>query len=349
MNRQTRLPSGGASGQSARITGFGSNRQVAIITNDAKRDIHAIGNALSLGAFKYAKLSNPVIFDTIYRGKPGDGSMFVGITWIGDMLLEVIQPIADDNIYAKFLARRDGKPGVQHIFLENGDFDYDSAIDQLANAGVPPQQNGRMNAKGQIGPITLPPMPQALANRYASRFCYTESHNELGTDIELSHFSFGMPYRTGLRLAAGDEWIPSSKPYHFETVPDESIFSEIDTVYVLTNDIDAKAEYFAKLTDFAPVVLDYNDDAFPGEGRYSEIVAGKTRLVLIEPVSGSRLDTILKASGEGVQLIGGEPNGSRIEERLKARGWATEVSSVGLLAEHANVPFAVWFGSGAYD
>ncbi len=223
----------------ATLPGFRDVLQVAVIASDARRAMTDIAAALGAGSFKVATLVPPLLFDSSYGAEPGDGSMRVGVTWIGDMLLEVIQPLAQKNVYAAYLARRGGRPGVQHIFLQNAGVSYAEATLRFARAGYAPVQHGRLNAAVRVGGVRVPPMPGFLAKRLATRFCYTSTHDTLGIDIELARFAFGVPYRAGLRLVDPEEWIPPGEPKHFESSPSGALLRSIDAVYVLCDDVAA--------------------------------------------------------------------------------------------------------------
>lgn len=315
--------------------------QVAVITPDARRAMTEIGAALGAGSFKVATLVPPLLFDSTYGGEPGDGSMRVGVTWIGNMLLEVIQPLAERNVYAAYLARRGGRPGVQHIFIQHAGVPYEQATLRLARAGYAPKQHGRLNASARVGGVRVPPMPSFLAKRLATRFCYTSTHDTLGIDIELAQFGFGVPYRAGLRFVHAEEWIPEGEPRHFESSPADALLRNIDAVYVLCDDVEATSAAYAKLTDRPPEIGRFADDVLPGEGRIAEIRLTASAILLVEPKLGP-LGKLRAEAGDGVQLVRGRANGVLSAEKLRHKGWAVEPSARGLFAKHAAVPFALW-------
>ncbi|HEU4431558.1 MAG TPA: hypothetical protein VFT98_22550, partial [Myxococcota bacterium] len=189
--------------------------------------------------------------------------------------------------------------------------------------------------------LRVPPMPHALARRLATRFCYTSTHDTLGIDIELAHFAFGVPYRAGLRFVDAEEWIPSPERRWFEASPADAVLRTIDAIYVLCDDLDAACAAYGKLTDLAPVVTRFSNDALPGEGRSAEVRLRASTIFLVQPALGP-LAKLRAEAGDGVQLVRGRANGRLAPEPLRERGWSVALEPGGLLATHAAVPFALW-------
>jgi len=119
---------------------FGSPVQVAWVT----RDVDATETALTslLGVKKWVRLPG-VHFapdSCSYLGSPADFVANISLSYLGDMQLELIEPVRGPNIYSDFL--RDNGPGLHHICveadsLENFDATLAAAIDQGATV---PQQ-----------------------------------------------------------------------------------------------------------------------------------------------------------------------------------------------------------------
>lgn len=75
-----------------------------------------------------------------YRGKPADFTAHVSMAYLGDMQLELIQPVRGESIYTEFLAA--GGPGLHHICFETDDID--AAVNAAEAAGVEVVQQGTM-------------------------------------------------------------------------------------------------------------------------------------------------------------------------------------------------------------
>jgi hypothetical protein len=73
-----------------------------------------------------------------YRSAPADFVAHISMTYVGDMQLELIQPVSGESIYTEFLERTGG--GLHHLCWEVDDLDK-----ALAEAtGIPVVQTGDM-------------------------------------------------------------------------------------------------------------------------------------------------------------------------------------------------------------
>jgi catechol 2,3-dioxygenase-like lactoylglutathione lyase family enzyme len=122
---------------------FGSPVQVAWVTND----LNATETALTglLGVKKWVRLPD-VHFapDTCsYLGSPADFVAGISLSYLGDMQLELIEPVRGPNIYSDFL--RDSGPGLHHICVEADTLeDFDAALASAAEQGASVPQQGVM-------------------------------------------------------------------------------------------------------------------------------------------------------------------------------------------------------------
>ena len=75
-----------------------------------------------------------------YRGAPAAFVTHVSLAYLGDMQLELIEPVRGESIYSEFLQQTGG--GIHHICFEPEDLD--EAIDYFREGGMPPVQTGEM-------------------------------------------------------------------------------------------------------------------------------------------------------------------------------------------------------------
>lgn len=54
-----------------------------------------------------------------YHGEPADFVASISLSYLGDIQLELIQPVSGENIYSDFL--RDGSAGLHHVCVEVDD------------------------------------------------------------------------------------------------------------------------------------------------------------------------------------------------------------------------------------
>lgn len=114
--------------------------QIAWVT----ADIEATEKFLSVGfgAGNWTRM-NDIHFspqDCTLRGEPADFTIHVSIVYVGDLQLEVIQPVRGASIYAEFLEKNG--PGLHHVCF--GVEDMDAALAAVAELGLTVHQAGSM-------------------------------------------------------------------------------------------------------------------------------------------------------------------------------------------------------------
>ena len=89
------------------------------------------------------------------RGKPADFVASISLSYLGDMQLELIQPVRGDNIYSEFL--RDHGPGLHHICMQaEAPEDFEAALADAANHGAEVVQQGMMPGGVQFAYLSAP-------------------------------------------------------------------------------------------------------------------------------------------------------------------------------------------------
>jgi hypothetical protein len=122
---------------------FGSPVQTAWVTND----LDATETALTglLGVKKWVRLPD-IHFapeSCSYLGAPADFVAHISLSYLGDMQLELIEPVRGPNIYSDFLQR--SGPGLHHICVEaKTPADFDAALSAAAEHGATVPQQGVM-------------------------------------------------------------------------------------------------------------------------------------------------------------------------------------------------------------
>lgn len=81
--------------------------------------------------------------DCTLRGAPADFSAHISMSYVGDLQLELIQPVTGDSLYAEFLAERG--PGLHHACWY-----VDDLAETLHAAGDPEVLSGGSMAGGEI-------------------------------------------------------------------------------------------------------------------------------------------------------------------------------------------------------
>lgn len=132
-----------------------SPTQIAWVT----ADLDATETALTglLGVRKWVRIPE-VHFapDTCsYHGKPADFLAGISLSYLGDMQLELIQPIRGENVYSDFLATVG--PGLHHICMAAGSPEqFDAALAEATRQGAPVVQQGVMAGGIQFAYVAAP-------------------------------------------------------------------------------------------------------------------------------------------------------------------------------------------------
>jgi len=90
-----------------------------------------------------------------YLGKPADFVASISLSYLGDMQLELIQPVSGENIYSDFLA--ECGPGLHHICMEaESPEGLEAALAQAVDVGAPVVQRGVMPGGIQFAYVSAP-------------------------------------------------------------------------------------------------------------------------------------------------------------------------------------------------
>jgi methylmalonyl-CoA/ethylmalonyl-CoA epimerase len=96
--------------------------QVGVVVRDMDQSIARL-QALGLGPFVARTL--PPDREEWFRGEPFHGPVKISMADIGDVQLELIQPMGDQGLHREYL---DGKgEGIQHVMYAVDDFDKEVA------------------------------------------------------------------------------------------------------------------------------------------------------------------------------------------------------------------------------
>ncbi len=132
-----------------------SPTQIAWVT----QDLDATETALTglLGVRKWVRIPEVHFAPETcsYLGKPADFVASISLSYLGDMQLELIQPVSGENIYSDFL--RDSGPGLHHICIEaESPGRFDAALADAAAHGASVVQQGVMAGGIQFAYVSAP-------------------------------------------------------------------------------------------------------------------------------------------------------------------------------------------------
>jgi glyoxalase/bleomycin resistance protein/dioxygenase superfamily protein len=117
-------------------------RQVAIVVRDVEKAMEHWWNLLGVGPWDVRNFTNETVRDFHVDGKrveePFD--FICAVTWVGDVELELIQPIEGPNIYWRHLEEHG--EGLHHIKDVMSDEECERFIEQSCEAGIDVIQTG---------------------------------------------------------------------------------------------------------------------------------------------------------------------------------------------------------------
>ncbi|MBP1724572.1 MAG: lactoylglutathione lyase and related lyase [Deltaproteobacteria bacterium] len=114
-----------------KILGLDKVNQVGIVVRDMDR---AIKNYEEIFGISFPKVVVPDYFNRVYRGKPENFRMKIGLAMMGKLQIELIQPLEGKTIYAEFLEK--WGQGIHHLGFDVKDLDERVAAFRGLGIGV---------------------------------------------------------------------------------------------------------------------------------------------------------------------------------------------------------------------
>ena len=132
--------------------------QVAIVVKDLEEVAQNYWNILGIGPWKIFDWEAPLVYDRTYHGKPVCTRERIALTQVGNVQLELLQPVEGPSIYADWLDQHG--EGLHHInFLVD---DVDEVAGTLQAQGFPSLQSGRYgprdNRQGSFHYLDIQPL-----------------------------------------------------------------------------------------------------------------------------------------------------------------------------------------------
>jgi hypothetical protein len=156
--------------------------QTCVVTRDFDRTAQGFVQA-GIGPWRCYTFAPPELTDRVFRGRPGEFSMKLGLAWTGRMMWEIVQPLTGPSIYHEFLERHG--EGIQHVAFACGDLAYEDQIKRYEAAGFPVIMSGKFRG---------------------IRFHYFGTEDATTTTFEIYHLP------PGQSLSPPDRWYPSAPP-----------------------------------------------------------------------------------------------------------------------------------------
>jgi catechol 2,3-dioxygenase-like lactoylglutathione lyase family enzyme len=105
--------------------------QVAILVPDLIKAIKHYHDDFGIGPWHIYTYGKPLVTEMSYYGQPAEYKMRIGLSYFGQMRIELIQPLSGETVYSDFIEEHGY--GVHHFGLLVDDME--SALDLAAKAG----------------------------------------------------------------------------------------------------------------------------------------------------------------------------------------------------------------------
>jgi catechol 2,3-dioxygenase-like lactoylglutathione lyase family enzyme len=118
---------------------LGSPVQIGVVTDDARRQAEVLQSLLGIGPFRLTDW--PWVrpdMQGFFKGQPADFSMRMGFADLGNIQMELLEPLKGESVYTEFLARRG--PGLHHLLFDVPD--VDAKLAKLAERGIGVRMTG---------------------------------------------------------------------------------------------------------------------------------------------------------------------------------------------------------------
>ncbi len=121
--------------------------QVAIVVRDLEEVAFNYWNILGIGPWTIYDWEAPLVYDRTYHGKPVCARERIALTQVGNVQLELLQPVEGPSIYADWIAEHG--EGLHHINFLVDDVNHVAGL--LAAEGSACIQSGRYGATERQG------------------------------------------------------------------------------------------------------------------------------------------------------------------------------------------------------
>lgn len=117
-------------------------RQIALVVRDVYKTIDQWSSLLGIGPWDVRHFTQDTVRDFQVDGRPVEEEFdfICAVTWVGEVEVELIQPIKGPNIYWRHLEQYG--EGLHHIKDVMPDSEIPAALERLAQAGAPVIQTG---------------------------------------------------------------------------------------------------------------------------------------------------------------------------------------------------------------
>ncbi len=116
--------------------------KIGIITSDLDKTVHNYAERLGIAPWKIFNLQSPRLSETKIHGKNVNLSMRIAVTYIGNTLLEIVQPLDGISIYNDLLDKQG--EGVHYIGVASEKFNFSELIKHFNKLGYSIAMEGKL-------------------------------------------------------------------------------------------------------------------------------------------------------------------------------------------------------------
>ncbi|WP_280537737.1 VOC family protein [Halopenitus sp. POP-27] len=114
--------------------------QVALVVEDLEDAMERYRRILGIEPWEVYYIGPPEQEEATYYGEPTEAAFEIGYAYLGDLEIEIIEPLEGDSVHRDFLEEHG--EGIHHLAC----FAFDDVIDvveSFENAGIPVVQSGK--------------------------------------------------------------------------------------------------------------------------------------------------------------------------------------------------------------
>src|SRR5918911_3144577 len=100
---------------------FNETMQLGIVVRDREATVRRYEDDYGIGPWRFDRIDLGAANDYREYGQPVERSTRIAIAMVGRVMWELIEPLDEDGIYARFLAEKGD--GVHHVAVATSDFD----------------------------------------------------------------------------------------------------------------------------------------------------------------------------------------------------------------------------------
>ncbi|OAN33019.1 VOC family protein [Mycolicibacterium iranicum] len=157
--------------------------EICFVTTDHRRTMKGLVR-LGIGPWRVYTFDSATVTERTYRGEAADFAIKVCFADVGDLAVEIMQPLYGPSIFQEFLDNHG--EGIQHVAFDCGEAPWQDRIADFARRGFPLVQSGRFQD--------------------ANAFAFFDTEKATGTTFE----TYSIP--EGFVWPEPDEWYPAPPP-----------------------------------------------------------------------------------------------------------------------------------------